>query len=333
MYRRTQFRGTTKLLIQRANKILGEYSQKLTVRQLYYQFVARGWLPNTQRNYSNLAARVTDARYAGAIDWEALEDRGRTPEMAGDWPSVKDRVEEAIEYFRLPRWKGQANYVEVWVEKQALAGVLWPIAAQWHVTLMVNKGYSSASAMKESADRIIEACNLDVQEECAECGGTGQMTDDDHRDVCYDCGEVWTPTRRVLEDGRNRTPHILYLGDHDPSGEDMVRDIDERLREFGVTTLQVDKLALTMAQIQHFNPPPNPAKMSDSRAKAYVAKHGRKSWELDALPPTELNRLVTSGIRSLCDVRKMQDVIKAEELQKKELGRALKAIGKKKRKP
>lgn len=280
-FRNTKFREDSRERIDRINDILEDYSdQKLTARQVYYQFVARGWLENTVKNYRNLTVLLTDARYAGLVDWEMIEDRGRQPDRPLEFEDLEHRVESAIANYRLPRWRGQRYYVELWVEKQALAGVLEPIAHRFHATLMVNKGYSSASAMKESAERMLEAQRNDQE------------------------------------------PLVFYLGDHDPSGEDMVRDIDDRLSEFGAEA-EIRKLALTMEQIRRFNPPPNPAKLTDSRAAAYVARHGNQSWELDALPPRELNRLITVAFDSVIDRAAMDAVIAQEERDKEQLRRAL----------
>lgn len=270
-FRDTAFREASVAKIKQMMAIVAEYQQKglrLTARQLYYQFVSRDLIPNTPQEYRKLTALLTDARYAGLIDWAAIEDRGRSPQQAGEWQDIQGLVESALAAYRLPRWEGQGKRIELWVEKQALAGVLWPIAYHYHATLMVNKGYSSASAMYESARRF--------------------KREDEPENV------------------------IFYLGDHDPSGEDMVRDIRERLFEFGVD-VDVRKLALTMGKVEEFNPPPNPAKMSDSRARSYVAKHGSSSWEVDALPPETLDRLIRDAFESEVDAKLMERVIAREE--------------------
>jgi hypothetical protein len=216
------------------------------------------------------------------VDWSAIEDRGRVPETPSQWKDVQSLVASALHSYRLPRWEGQGKHVELWVEKQALAGVLWPLASKYHITLMVNKGYSSASAMYEAAHRM-------------------QMIDE--------------PVNVVL-----------YLGDHDPSGEDMVRDIDARLTEFGVDGLLVEKLALTMRQVEQYRPPPNPAKITDSRAAGYIAKYGNQSWEVDALPPDVLARIIANAIEALIDMDLMDAVKEREEKDKRALRKAAERI-------
>ena len=83
---------------------------------------------------------------------------------------------------------------------------------------------------------------------------------------------------------------IIHLGDHDPSGIDMTRDIQERLQMFGAD-VYVKRVALTMNQIGTYNPPPNPAKITDSRASKYIDEYGNESWELDALEPQVITDL------------------------------------------
>lgn len=274
-------------LIGTANQIVTEYQAqgfRLTLRQLFYQMVSANVLPNTERSYKMLGETVSDGRLVGLIDWDAIEDRVRVPNQPPEFDNLQDLVGVALRSYRLPRWKDQENYVELWVEKDALAGVLRPLAMEYHVTLMVNRGYSSQSAMYESARRFKEA----------------------------------------EDEGKN--PVLLYLGDHDPSGEDMVRDIQDRMERFGVEGLEVRKIALTMAQVEQYNPPPNPAKMTDSRAKGYVALHGRSSWEVDALKPDILQRIIRRNIVGLLDKEAYQNVIEQEEKDKAALSDVVKRL-------
>jgi hypothetical protein len=276
-----KFRPDSMRKIEQMREIVDEYSEqglRLTARQLYYQFVSRDFIPNTPAEYKKLTALLTDARYAGLIDWSAIEDRGRVPDVPSEWKDVQSLVRGALRAYRLPRWGNQPCYAELWVEKQALAGVLEPLAYEYHVPLMVNKGYSSASAMYDAAKRI----------------------------------------NRRSDDGTKRT-HLFYLGDHDPSGEDMVRDIKERLFEFGARHCLVTKIALTMGQIGEYHPPPNPAKITDPRAKAYCAQHGAESWEVDALRPDVLAQLIRTALDGCIDKKRMRAVIDREEHDKEAL--------------
>ena len=283
-FRIKSFNPRDEARIDLCNDIIEDYSGqglRMTLRQLYYQLVTKNAITNEEKSYKNLGKLVSDARLAGLMDWSAIEDRGRMPDVPSDWSSIASLAEAACRGFRLPRWEGQEYYAELWVEKQALAGVLEPLASKFHVTLMVNKGYSSQSAMYSASRRFLYECN----------------------------------------DGE-RKPMLFYLGDHDPSGEDMVRDVRERLEMFGVEDIVVDKLALTMTQIKKYNPPPNPAKVTDSRAAAYIAEHGDSSWEVDALPPNVLARIISSAFEEIIDKDAMDAIIAREEKGKTALRKA-----------
>ena len=312
-YRSINFRPDSRAKIVQMETIVDEYQKqglRLTARQLYYQFVSRDLCPNTPAEYKKLTALLTDARYAGLIDWDAIEDRGRTPSTPSEWSNIAELVESALAAYRLPRWNGQDKYVELWVEKQALAGVLAPIAREYHATLMVNKGYSSASAMKESADRIITAQTLD-EALLDELRDELESAEDEFGSDSPEFNAAEERVQDSLPDAV-RKPIVLYLGDHDPSGEDMVRDISVRLKEFGVLWLDVEKIALTTTQVRQYNPPPNPAKITDPRAAAYIKQHGPQSWEVDALPPNVLVQLIRRAFNKHVDKTKM-DKIKLRE--------------------
>jgi hypothetical protein len=282
-YVERNFRQATLDVIHAANGIINEYGgQKLTLRQLYYQFVSRNLIPNKDTEYKKLASILNDARLAGLVDWEAIEDRGRVPSRWHHYGSIRDAIGITMRSYRLDRWEGQQNYAELWVEKQALAGVLEPVADQFHATLMVNKGYSSASAMKDAGDRIA----------------------------------------REME-GRNGQGIIFYLGDFDPSGEDMVRDVKERVSMFAGFNVYVRKLALTTEQIKQYDPPPNPAKLTDSRAAAFIAKHGGSSWEVDALKPTVLTKIINDAFLDVIDMDLMDEVRAKEKLDKERIHKYL----------
>lgn len=283
-FKELKFKKSTMARIEKANEIIEEYlagGYRMTLRQLYYQFVSRDLLANTERTYKNLAKTISDGRLAGLIDWDAIEDRGRQPDIPNEWDSIEDIIEASIRQFRLPRWDTQEFYAELWVEKQALAGVLEPLARKYHVTLMVNKGYSSQSAMYESACRFMES-------------------------------------------GRGNKPKVLfYLGDLDPSGEDMVRDIRDRMAMFGVTGLAVEKVAINMDQVEEYGPPPNPAKVTDPRAAWFIEQYGESSWEVDALPPDVLEKIIHREFKKIIDRPAMNRVQWQEDQDKDRIREAI----------
>jgi len=273
-FRSKRFNSKRRNLLQKCISIVNEYEEqgiKITLRQLYYQLVARDIIPNVDKEYHKICVLITDARYCGLIDWNAIEDRIRIPYKHAEFENVLDLINAAKHSYRLDRWADQDYYVELFTEKDAISSVLKPIADKWHIYLNVNRGYSSATAIYDASKRFLNASN-----EGKEC-------------------------------------ILSYLGDHDPFGLDMIRDIQTRLDEFCFPDLvKVIHVALTMDQVRKYNPPPNPAKLTDSRAKDYIAQFGRISWEVDALPPDVTIDLVNSKIKEYVDEEKMNMVIKQE---------------------
>lgn len=252
-------------------KVIESYEAQgiqLTLRQLYYQLVAADLIANSLKEYSKLSDLLTDARYAGLVDWESIEDRIRKPVLPSTFENVPELLNAAVHSYKLDFWDNQDCYVELYTEKDALSSILAPIAAKYRIPFTVNRGYSSASSLYDAAQRFMEHGS----QECV----------------------------------------LLYLGDHDPSGLDMVRDLDARLTEFGAD-VSVRQIALTFEQIKQYKPPPNPAKISDPRAKAYIAEHGNKSWEVDALKPQVMMKLVAAAIEENLDQEKMEEVLEREK--------------------
>lgn len=112
---------------------------------------------------------------------------------------------------------------------------------------------------------------------------------------------------------------VLVLGDHDPSGLDMTRDIEERLTLFSDGPVDVQRLALNFDQVQRLNPPENPVKMKDSRSDDYVSKYGMSSWELDALNPATLASVVEHAIKQRLDLKLWDQMVEEETRQKDNL--------------
>lgn len=261
------------------NEIIEEYADQgyvLTLRQLYYQLVSRDIIPNLKKEYAKLSGLLVKGRMAGIVDWSAIEDRIRRPFIPYSVDDIDDAIYDTIQQYRLDRQDGQDVYIELWVEKDALSGVLKRITSKYHINLMVNRGYSSCTAMHDAYKRL-------------------KMQEDDGKET-----------------------HILYLGDHDPSGLDMIRDVKERLEEFGVYPT-VKHIGITMDQIKEFNPPKNPAKITDPRAKWYLKEHGNKSWEVDALDPETLHKIVKKNVEELIDMDLFNEMLIKEEKDKEKL--------------
>ena len=307
-----KFKAETQEVIDQANTICAEYAAaglSITLRQLYYQFVARDLLPNNQRSYDRLKSIVSKARLAGELDWDYIVDRTRNLEKQSTWGSPKDLIDDAAKAYLTDLWKPQKRRVEVWIEKDAAVGVIERVCNLNHVPYFSCRGYTSSSEMWAAGTRIGE----------------------------------------YLRNGEQTV--ILHIGDHDPSGLDMTRDIEDRIRlfvhtdwanefMFGVRGLtrgqirenmrqvmreqgstigdtdlpfEIRRIALTFEQIQEYQPPPNYAKQTDSRFDDYMAATGLdESWELDALDPFVMEQLIQEHV----DDFKIHDVFaKAEHAQ------------------
>ncbi len=260
--------------IAQANAIIEDYDAqgyKLTLRQLYYQFVSKDLIPNNMKEYKKLGAIINDARLAGLVDWDAIEDRTRAMKGYYGHDSPEDAIRSASYNYKENKMYDQDTIVEVWVEKEALTGIIRTACYNWQLSFFACKGYPSQSSMHEAAQRHVRHQNND---------------------------------KNVI---------VLHMGDHDPSGIDMTRDIEERLSLFG-SEAEVRRIALNMDQINQFNPPPNPAKMTDSRASDYIHEFGSSSWELDALTPDQLNSLIDEQIDTIYDHEVWQESKRIEDI-------------------
>ncbi len=289
-YRNAKLSAANKVRLDDINLIVVEYQNqgyKLTLRQLYYQLVSRDIIPNVLAEYAKLSKLLKEGRMAGIVDWSAIEDRLRVPYYKPEFESPKALMDAAIRQYERPRQEGQPVYMEVWVEKDALSGVLRRITDEYHIPILVNRGYSSVSAIHDAYQRF-------------------------EKDV---------PTK------------VLYLGDFDPSGLDMIRDITDRITEFfmGQSGLgesfdfEVIPVALIREQIEKYQPPPNPAKATDPRARGFIDDHGDTSWEVDALRPEVLNEILERAILEYLD----PDIYQAQVDQEWEDIKKLKTLKKK----
>lgn len=257
-YIEKRFNAKARGTIEQANSIIAEYQAAglvLTLRQLYYQFVARDLIPNTMKSYKALGNTINDARLAGLIDWNAIEDRTRNVHSRSHWDNPAGVIRSAASSYGLDLWEGQEKRVEVWIEKDALVGVIERPCEELDVPYFSCRGYTSQS-------------------------------------------ELWRGAQRHINYGVPVV--VIHLGDHDPSGKDMTRDIEERLQLFGADST-IERIALNIDQVNRWKLPPNPAKITDSRFAAYAAEFGESSWELDALDPRKIDKMIRVAIESHLD--------------------------------
>ncbi len=264
-------------VIETANEIIDEYSRMgfdLTLRQLYYQFVSRDLIPNKQSEYKSLGKIIKDARLAGLIDWNAIVDRTRNLRQNPHWDNPAEILHDCARSYATDKWETQKHRLEVWIEKDALVGVISDTCTRLDVPYFSCRGYSSLSEMWRAAQRLLGYVECD------------------------------------------QDPIVIQLGDHDPSGLDMTRDIEDRLALLTRSAIPVVRAALNMDQVKQYNPPPNPAKITDSRATDYIKQYGTSSWELDALRPDVLAGIVRDAVEARLD-REAWDRAVAEEREER----------------
>lgn len=279
-YQDKNFHKRSLQIIEVANKIIVEYTEQgytLTLRQLYYQFVARGFIENSIKSYNNLGNVISDGRLAGLIDWKAIEDRTRNLSALQTWGSPIEILKQDSLVFKYDFWEKQPVYIEVWVEKEALVGVIERTAYKYRCPYFACRGYTSQS-------------------------------------------EAWRAGVRFLNMGK--PVKVIHLGDHDPSGIDMTRDNDERLNMFSEDAdVEIIRVALNMPQVEQYNPPPNPAKITDRRFADYQSKFGDESWELDALDPKVIDGLISSEIKKYIDYDTWEEDKEREKKAKAKLAK------------
>lgn len=236
-----------------------EQGIKPTLRTMFYRLVSLEIIPNTKNSYKSLSKICVNARKKGLLPWDAFVDEGRyivTNDTDCNYQTPEEIIENVVDYlksahkiYKVPRWHGQKNYVEIWIEKQALADTIKSFLGDREVNIAVNKGFAGWSFIYDNCKRL----------------------------------------QKIKIKGKSI--HILYMGDFDPSGDDMDRHLDRALSYFGLDDIDFQRVAVTQEQIEKYNLPPVPNshetldKVSrDTRTNGFIKKYGKLYVvELDAL--------------------------------------------------
>jgi len=274
--------------VNAVNKILDEYSFPLTLRQIYYRLVAKNAIPNKRSAYNGLSKILVKARENGEVDDTRIEDRSRgVLEAPKGYDSPEEFIESMKRFFKASPpalyhanlWGGQDTFVEVWIEKDALSRVIQQIAEPLRVTVAPSRGYSSYTFIK--------------------------------RDAVDNRFDEIDPKKPII---------ILDFRDHDPSGIQMTEDLQTRFTTYGKgRSIEVKRIALTIDQVRQHDLPPNPTKIADTRSGKYRTRFGDKCWELDAIEPGELQKIVRDAIEGCIDKRKWNQSLEREGQERQEL--------------
>lgn len=290
-YIERRFRPEDEALLAKAGRIVSEFKGRgfnLTLRGLYYQMVGKNLIRNSVKSYDRLGVLISDGRLAGLIDWEGIEDITREVRRRQVFDSPAAILRLCADSFRFDKWREQESIPEVWVEKDALLGVIEPVCRRLEVPYMSCRGYASSTMLWTAAQRMIERSNR---------GKKSQAT------------------------------IILHFGDHDPSGLHMTKDNRDRLTLLtqGDAVFRVARIALTMDQITAHRLPPNPAKTQDARFADYERLYGTDSWELDALPPQVIEGLIEEHVGMIRDDEQWARSLRKERPMQKLLDKIAKA--------
>jgi hypothetical protein len=260
--------------------IYGVVSQNypMTVRQVFYQLVSLGAIDKTENEYKSTVVRLLGImRLEDELPFGWLVDNTRWMRKPRSYTGMEAALEETVKTYRRDLWNEQEAYVEIWLEKDALAGVLYKETEARDVRLMVTRGYPSLSYIYEAADAI---------------------------------------------ESQDKPAHLYYFGDYDPSGLDITRAVEQRIREFAPTAeISFERLAVTAEQIALWKLPTRPTKKTDSRSKGFEGE----SVEVDAIPPNSLRELAASSITKHIDAMLLERARTTEKAERESLQSFLKA--------
>lgn len=310
------------------NSVLEDYARqgyKLTLRQLYYQLVTKNIIANKPEEYDKLGNLLTKGRMCGIVDFDAIEDRVRIPRHTYEVDDIDDAISDVEKLYRLDRQAGQENYIELWVEKDAISSILSRKTSYYHIRMMVNRGYSSTTAMFDAYERILKQLSEGKRVNILYIG------DHDPSGIHISEKDLFKrlflmlsvrPTNPVYEViNKLSEEEIDELLDKYEDNEES-RDEDgyvDATRCFLLDRFKIVPIALTWEQIQLYNPPINPVKIKDPRAKWYIEKYGEYCWEVDALTPTVFHETIDKAILELIDIDKFEAVLEQEKTDKEEL--------------
>ena len=291
-YLRKDFNTQAVSVIADAEIILDSYARqgyRITLRTLYYQFIARDLFPESRlRMVSGTLTKNCEVNYKWLGN---LVSDARLARLL-DWNHLQDSGRESHGGDR--GWGEPKNVIRYGAENYNITH--WD-DQEHYVEIWVEK-----QALEDIVAR--PASRWDVP--YFACKGYVSQS------------SMYEAAKRLRAIDGDREKTIIHLGDHDPSGIDMSRDIQDRLNMFGAG-VTVQRIALNMSQIEEFNPPPSPAKISDSRAADYISRFGDDSWELDALEPATLESLIEEQITSRLNMDLWNARIEREDRERQTL--------------
>ncbi|MCP9824505.1 hypothetical protein KBY78_03675 [Synechococcus sp. EJ6-Ellesmere] len=262
-----------------------EAENPATVRQTFYALVSRGLIGKSEREYKGTVVRLmTDMRISGQIPWGWVADNTRWMRKPSTFGSLGEYLEAGAAGYRRSLWADAPERVEIWLEKDALSGVLQSVTSEFDVPLMVTRGYPSITYLKDAAELISAHAFRGTSTQIYYFG--------DHDPS--GCNIDITAERRLRE-----------FVDLDLQGS--------RLSSIDALTFQ--RVAVLRHQIEAFGLPTRPTKATDSRSKGFEGE----SVELDAISPTMLRQMCRSCIEPHIDLDLLSKLQQTEQLEREAL--------------
>jgi hypothetical protein len=263
-------------IVPAVKEVISEFpSIRLTLRQIFYRLVTKGILKNQRNQYNVLSMELVKARWRGLIPFSAIEDQNR--EVIGGesyrFTSPEGVFEDAKETFESAEDTFNGCADDFWV----------PL---WHKQLYHIEVWLEKQALANLFQQVTDSYHARL----APCKGYPSLT------FLYESAQYlkyYVPHDKQIV--------ILYFGDYDVRGLDIQRDVANRLQHLGLDDLQIERVALTKEQIQQYNLPPAPAKKTDCMAFGWIESQGDVAWELDALEPKTLQKLIKEAIENYLD--------------------------------
>jgi len=256
----------------------------LTLRQIYYRLVAAGHLENTRSKYNDLSNLLKHMRLDDWLPWEVLEDRVRRVSEKRGWVDHNEFMDAHIDDFL-------EGYERCYVQDQKCYVEIW--------------------TEKDALSQVFERVAYPYCIRSVTCVGYQSVTflDGFRR-------------RARAAQHRGQIPVILYFGDMDPSGHQMLEAIKQTLEdEMDLWGVEYHRVALTPDQIMDYELPHDPkaVKITDKRYRKYVQRFGDLAVELDALHPKVLRELAVEAIESHFDMNLFQEQVEVEQMEQKRL--------------
>jgi len=280
-----------KIVVNTVNEVLKQYDMQVTLRQIYYRLISDPYLlfANTRSNYNYLSKILVKAREEGEINESRIIDSTRKT-IGGDYGF--EGMEHFLKYIVRDFLNSPGTYRRKMWENQDIYPLVW--------------------VEKDALSRVVSIKANDFSVITAPSRGYSSYSY--IKDIISDLPEG----KQII---------VLHFGDHDPSGIDMTRDLQDRFNKYAPElNIEVQRIALTIDQVKNYKLAPNPTKLADPRSRNYVQQFGNKCWELDAIKPDVLQDIVKNVIQEQIDVGKWNETVRLVEEEKLKLSKKIKKL-------